>query len=119
MCLPVKQKMLRWSYSFVFIFFNTAIIICVLVLIYHMDNWKIEKQSVISRLESMVQRKEYFDSICEKYKSPTRCKKSGCCKTTGKLWQQITETLYGVFLVFLGSFDCQIWAIFHFGTLWA
>ena len=44
---------------------------------------------------------------------------TGCCKTTGKLWQHITETLYGVFLVFLGSFDCQIWAIFHFGTLWA
>ena len=58
-----------------FIFFNTAIIICVLVLINHMANWKIEKQSVISRLESMVQRKEHFDSICEKYKSPTRCKK--------------------------------------------
>ena len=57
-----------------FIFFNTAIIICVLVLVNHMDNWKIEKQSVISKLESMVQRKEYFDSICEKYKSPTRCK---------------------------------------------
>ena len=46
-------------------------------------------------------------------------KTTGCCKTTGKLWQHITETLYGVFLVFLGSFDCQIWAIFHFGTLWA
>ena len=44
---------------------------------------------------------------------------SGCCKTAGKLWQHITETLYGVFLVFLGSFDCQKWAIFHFGTLWA
>ena len=42
---------------------------------------------------------------------------TGCCKTTGKLWQHITETLYGVFLVFLGSLDCQIWAIFHFGTL--
>ena len=44
---------------------------------------------------------------------------TGCCKTTGKLWQHITETLFGVFLLFLGSFDCQIWAIFHFGTLWA
>ena len=44
---------------------------------------------------------------------------TGCCKTTGKLWQHINETLYGVFLVFWGSFDCQIWAIFHFGTLWA
>ena len=44
---------------------------------------------------------------------------TGCCKTTGKLWQHITETLCGVFLVFLGSFECQIWAIFHFGTLWA
>ena len=43
---------------------------------------------------------------------------TGCCKTTGKLWQHITETLYGVFLLFLCSFDCQIWAIFHFGTLW-
>ena len=42
----------------------------------------------------------------------------GCCKTTGKLWQHITETLYGVFLLVLFSFDCQIWAIFHFGTLW-
>ena len=44
---------------------------------------------------------------------------TGCCKTTGKLWKYITETLYGVFFVFLGSYDCQIWAIFHFGTLWA
>ena len=43
---------------------------------------------------------------------------TGCCKTTGKLWQHITETLYGVFLLFLCSFDCQIWAIFHFGSLW-
>ena len=25
---------------------------------------------------------------------------TGCCKTTGKLWQHITETLYGFFLVF-------------------
>ena len=44
---------------------------------------------------------------------------TGCCKTTGKVWKHITETLYGVFLVFLGSYDCQIWGIFHFGTLWA
>ena len=44
---------------------------------------------------------------------------TGCCKTSVKLWKHITETLYGVFFVFLGSFDCQIWAIFHFGTLWA
>ena len=44
---------------------------------------------------------------------------TGCCKTSVKLWEHIIETLYGVFFVFLGSFDCQIWAIFHFGTLWA
>ena len=44
---------------------------------------------------------------------------TGCCKTSVKLWKHITETLYGVFFVFLGSFDCQIWAIFHFGTVWA
>ena len=44
---------------------------------------------------------------------------TGCCKTSVKLWKHITETLYGVFLVFLGSYDCQLWAIFHFGTLWA
>ena len=25
---------------------------------------------------------------------------TGCCKTTGKLWQHITESLYGVFLLF-------------------
>merc|ERR1712079_833967 len=76
MSLPVKQKMFRWRDSFVSLFFNVAIIICVLVLISHLDSWKIEKQSVMSsRLESMVQRREYFDSICEKYKSPTRCKK--------------------------------------------
>ena len=43
---------------------------------------------------------------------------TGCCKTSVKLWKHITETLYGVFFVFLSSFDCQIWAIFHFGTLW-
>ena len=43
---------------------------------------------------------------------------TGCCKTSGKLWKHIIETLYGVFFVFLGPFDCQIWAIFHFGTLW-
>ena len=42
-----------------------------------------------------------------------------CCKTSVKLWKHISETLYGVFFVFLGSFDCPIWAIFHFGTLWA
>ena len=46
-------------------------------------------------------------------------KYTGCCKTSGKLRKHITETLYGVFFVFLGSYDCQIWAIFHFGTLWA
>ena len=44
---------------------------------------------------------------------------TGCCKTSGKLWKHIFETLYGVFFVFLGSFDCQIWEIFHFATLWA
>ena len=43
---------------------------------------------------------------------------TGCCKTSVKLWKNITETLYGVFIVFLGSVDCQIWAIFHFSTLW-
>ena len=48
----------------------------------------------------------------------TQLHSTGCCKTTGKLWQHVTETLYGVFLLFLCSFDCQIWAIFHFGTLW-
>ena len=42
-----------------------------------------------------------------------------CCKTSVKLWKHITETFYGVFLVFLGFYDCQLWAIFHFGTLWA
>ena len=47
------------------------------------------------------------------------CGTTGCCKTSVKLWKHITETLYGVFFVFLGSFDCQVWAIFHFGTLWA
>ena len=44
---------------------------------------------------------------------------TGCCKTSVKLWKHITETFYGVFLVFLGFYDCQLWAIFHFGTLWA
>ena len=44
---------------------------------------------------------------------------TGCFKTSCKLRKHITETLYGVFFVFLGSYDCQIWAIFHFGTLWA
>ena len=59
------------------------------------------------------------DNKCSMYTSRFRKSHTGCCKTTGKLWQHITETLNGVFLVFLGSFDCQIWAIFHFGTLWA
>ena len=44
---------------------------------------------------------------------------TGCCKTSAKLWKHITETFYGVFLVFLGFYDCQLWAIFHFGTFYA
>jgi len=27
------------------------------------------------------------------------------------------DVFFKVFLMFFGSFDCQLWAIFHFGTL--
>ena len=36
------------------------------------------------------------------------CYPTRCCKTSVKLWKHITETLYRVFCVFLGSIDCQI-----------
>ena len=50
----------------------------------------------------------------------TRCWwNTGCCKTSVKLWKHLTKTLYEAFFMFLGSFDCQIWAIFPFGTLLA
>ena len=42
----------------------------------------------------------------------------GCCKTSVKLCKPFCDTFLGVILLFLCSFDCQIWAIFHFGTLW-
>ena len=42
---------------------------------------------------------------------------TGCCKTSGQLWKPVTDAFFEVFLMFLGSFDCQLWAIFHFGTL--
>ena len=44
---------------------------------------------------------------------------TGCCKTSGQLWKPIADAFFEVFLMFLGSFDCQLWAIFHFGTLYA
>ena len=37
---------------------------------------------------------------------------TGCCKTSGQLWKPVTDTFFEVFLMFLGSFDCQLWAIF-------
>ena len=43
---------------------------------------------------------------------------TGCCKTSVKLCKPFCDTFLGVILLFLCSFDCQIWAIFHFGTLW-
>ena len=42
---------------------------------------------------------------------------TGCCKTSGQLWKPVTDAFFKVFLMFLSSFDCQLWAIFHFGTL--
>ena len=38
---------------------------------------------------------------------------------SGQLWKPVTDAFFEVFLMFLGSFDCQLWAIFHFGTLYA
>ena len=64
-------------------------------------------------------REDPYDLRCGIYYYLQIYRSTGCCKTSVKLWNHITETLYGVFLVFLGSYDCQLWAIFHFGTLWA
>ena len=44
---------------------------------------------------------------------------TGCCKTSGQLWKPLCDSFLGVFFLFFCSFDCQLWAIFHFGTLWA
>ena len=91
---------------------------------YDMDN-DFDHWSLVLSLGNMDSRKHVVDNaiMYSVYDSGQwlgyRFDSTGCCKTTGKLWQHITETLYGVFLVFLGSYDCQIWAIFHFGTLWA
>ena len=41
---------------------------------------------------------------------------TGCCKTSGQLWKPVTDAFFEVFLMFLDYFDCQLWAIFHFGT---
>ena len=43
---------------------------------------------------------------------------TGCCKTSVKLCKPFCNTFLGVILLFLCSVDCQIWAIFHFSTLW-
>ena len=43
---------------------------------------------------------------------------TGCCKMSVKLCKPFCDTFLGIILLFLCSFDCQIWAIFHFGTLW-
>ena len=45
-----------------------------------------------------------------------KLKYTGCCKTSGQLWKPVTDAFFEVFLMFLSSFDCQLWAIFHFGT---
>ena len=44
---------------------------------------------------------------------------TGCCKTSGQLWKPLCDSFLVVFFLFFCSFDCQLWAIFHFGTLWA
>ena len=41
---------------------------------------------------------------------------TGCCKTSGQLWKPLTDSFLRVLLLILCSFDCQIWAIFHFGS---
>ena len=41
---------------------------------------------------------------------------TGCCKTSGQLWKSLTDSFLSVLLLILCSFDCQIWAIFHFGS---
>ena len=43
---------------------------------------------------------------------------TGCCKTSGQLCKLLCDSFLGVFFLFFCSFDCQIWAIFHSGTLW-
>ena len=43
---------------------------------------------------------------------------TGCCKTSVKLCKPFCDTFLGVIFLFFCSFDCQIWAIFPFGTLW-
>ena len=53
--------------------------------------------------------------ICEGFGHP---KYTGCCKTSVKLCKPFCDAFWGVILLLLCSFDCQIWAIFHFGTLW-
>ena len=44
---------------------------------------------------------------------------TGCCKTSGQFCKLLCDSFLGVFMLFLCSFGCQIWAIFHFGTTWA
>ena len=43
---------------------------------------------------------------------------TGCCKTSGQLCELLCDSFLVVFFLFFCSFDCQIWAIFHSGTLW-
>ena len=43
---------------------------------------------------------------------------TGCYKTSGKLCKLLSDSFLEVFFLFFCSFDCQIWAIFHSGTLW-
>ena len=63
------------------------------------------------------QKTKTTDAVCRC--QPKLCLYStGCCKTSGKLCKPFCDTFLGVILLFLCSFDCQIWAIFHFGTHW-
>ena len=43
---------------------------------------------------------------------------TGCCKTSGQLCKLLCDSFLRIFFLFFCSFDCQIWAIFHSGTLW-
>ena len=63
--------------------------------------YKMQQTKTISKLENRE----------NKYRS------TGCCKTPGQLWKPWTDLFLGVLLLFLCSFDCQIWAIYHFGPL--
>ena len=113
-----NKKDTNWSPRCVLVLCTMERNVCVYLVfmkvssIYLSCSYVISSSLTLSKLTLALSKKECRNSI-EYFHFTT-----GCCKTSVKLCKPFCDTFLGVILLFLCSFDCQIWAIFHFGTLW-